>query len=81
MFNSNNKNSNYLINEDDFTRNSTYSNDISKIEGNLGYVAEIDTLGQKLSFDFKYESTTSDTNDDIVETQNLSLIPILQEIK
>ncbi len=79
LFNSNNKNSNYLINEDDFTRNSTYSNDISKIEGNLGYVAEIDTLGQKLSFDFKYESTTSDTNDDIVETQNLSLIPILQK--
>lgn len=80
LINSNNKNNNFEIVEKDFLRNTRDFDDILKIEGSIGYVVKLDTIGQKLSVDLKYETTDSETIDDIFEDPTaLSFTDILQE--
>lgn len=82
LVNSNNKNNSFEITEKDFTRNTKDFDDILKVEASIGYAVKLDTIGQKLSLDFKYETTDSETNDHIVELPtNVALTDILQQSK
>lgn len=67
LVNNNSKNIVFEIFENDFNRRTDDADDIFKIEASIGYLVKLDTLGQKLSFNFKYENTDSDTDDTILE--------------
>jgi outer membrane receptor protein involved in Fe transport len=80
LVNSNNKNNNFEITENDFARNTKDFDDILKVEASIGYAVKLDSIGQKLSVDFKYETTDSETNDHIVEQPtNVASTDILQQ--
>ena len=57
LVNKNDKNNTFRNLENDFTRFTDDRDDSFKYEASLGYVAKLDTLGQKLSVDFKYDNT------------------------
>jgi outer membrane receptor for ferrienterochelin and colicin len=79
LLNNNNKNNTFKITENDFNRKTDDADDILKYEANLGYVTKLDTLGQQLSVDFKYEQTTAETVDAILETPAGSSPEIIQQ--
>ncbi len=78
LINQNNKNNVFQIEENNFDRNTDNSDDILKYEANLGYVSDLDTLGQKLSIQFKYDGTIGDAKEAILETYTASTVNILQ---
>ncbi len=61
------KNTIFQIDENDFNRRTNDADDLSKLEAQLGYTSKFDENGHKLNVGFKYESTISDTKDDITE--------------
>lgn len=77
LINTHNKNFNSNINLDDFDsdkilnrsvkRNVNDADNILKIETLLNYTTHFNTKGQKLSFDFKYATTISDNEANIIE--------------
>ena len=79
LLNKNDKNNTFQNLENDFTRITDDRDNSFKYEASLGYVAKLDTLGQKLSVDLKYEGTLSDTKDAIFETPTASNSTILQQ--
>ena len=78
LINQNNKNNVFKISENNFDRNTDNSDDFLKYEASLGYVSKLDTLGQKLSIDFKYDGTLGDAKEAILESYTASPINILQ---
>ena len=81
LVNKNDKNNTFKNLENDFTRFTDDRDDSFKYEASLGYVVKLDTLGQKLSVDFKYDGTLSDTRDAILETPTTSLNNVVQQSK
>lgn len=79
LLNKNDKNNAFENLENDFTRITDDRDNSFKYEASLGYVAKLDTLGQKFSIDFKYDGTLSDTEDNITETPTTSNATILQQ--
>ena len=82
LVNSNNKNNKFEITENDFIRNTKDFDDILKAEASIGYAVKLDTIGQKLNVDLKYEKTDSETNDHIFEQPtNVASTDIIQQSK
>ena len=63
------------------TRNISDFDDVSKIEFFANYTTKLSKEGRKLSFDFKYDNTTSDNNADIIENITIPNIDnIIQKV-
>jgi len=79
LFNKSNKNNTYQIRSPEFDRNTIESDDLSKIELQLGYSLELDKKGQKIKMILGYANTNSTNTSGITENPIPFSSSILQE--